>query len=441
MVSVLGIDLAYTDWRKNGSAVLSFEDEAWSRCQENVVSWPDCPISAAAMAGAIEIFVLENEISAVSLDGPQGWRDPAAPKARLGVGRACEKKSNTPGKTGVYGIAYPANWVEMAKFCEEVFTHLIERGYATLVNDPSTKALSAPALPKYYLLECFPTWTWRTSGLKPLPGHTNASPSVVLECAKRLIERYDLPRSALTDNHDDLQAIVAALPAAGLLQGPCIPMAVGESSSVFAPSGEIPAHRIEGLIWSAKPILSESTSAKTESDFAEATVTQLSEVAEANQEIFEEAKDYANPLLPDDRHPQTSRIIERGKALFLELVRRANAGESVGIGYAQFVCHLYGVEKFSQVSGHRYRPSDSGFVIRLAMEVTQAAGGRQKVTKHDVTILASMDTFIWNSRSPYDRPLKAWTSKWCKPLYSREDWLTVFPNGTRSMIKPDFIGS
>jgi hypothetical protein len=78
MISVLGIDLA-TNWRSLGSAVLSFEDARWIDCVPGAIVWPESTCDAAAIADAILTFALENRISAISLDGPQGWRDPATP--------------------------------------------------------------------------------------------------------------------------------------------------------------------------------------------------------------------------------------------------------------------------------------------------------------------------------------------------------------------------
>ena len=37
----------------------------------------------------------------------------------------------------------------------------------------------------YWMIECFPTSTWRTSGLKELPGHRRAPRNVVEQFARR----------------------------------------------------------------------------------------------------------------------------------------------------------------------------------------------------------------------------------------------------------------
>jgi hypothetical protein len=130
-----------------------------------------------------------------------------------------------------------------------VFAHLLELGRVQLVNDPASARLEPLPAGQYWLLECFPSSTWRAAGLKPLPGHAKAPPPVVAQHAAQLQARFGLPMGALTDHHDHLQAVVAALPAAALLGGPCAPVARGVPAEVVATTaGE---HRVEGIIWDA----------------------------------------------------------------------------------------------------------------------------------------------------------------------------------------------
>jgi hypothetical protein len=154
----------------------------------------------------------------------------------------------------------------------------------------------------------------------------------------------------------------------------------------------------------------------------------------AANEVFSAARDFDNPILPDERSPGTSDVLQRGIELFERLVASVNRGQPLGVGYAQFVCLLYNAERFSDVCGRNYLPSDSGFVIRLAMQITEAAGGRKDVSVDDITIQAGMDTFIWGSRKPYNRSPKAWENRWYPPCYTREDWLRVFPDGRRTLV-------
>jgi len=100
--------------------------------------------------------------------------------------------------------------------------------------------------------------------------------------------------------------------------------------------------------------------------------------------------------------------IKRGVHLFTHLALAANRGDAAGISYAGFLAYIHGVDEFHEVAGRNYLPSDSNTAIRIAWEVTSAAGGRKEITRATHTILAGMDTFIWSARPPYDRPARAW---------------------------------
>ena len=90
---------------------------------------------------------------------------------------------------------------------------------------------------------------------------------------------------------------------------------------------------------------------------AELTQTATLDVTEA---------DTQNPLL-----------IERGIKLLKHLVERANQEESVGVGYAQFVCCVHGVKSFQEVFNRPYLPSDTKYVLRLAHRITAATGRKE----------------------------------------------------------------
>ncbi len=51
---------------------------------------------------------------------------------------------------------------------------------------------------------------------------------------------------------------------------------------------------------------------------------------------------FRNPLLLDDRDDNGEELIERGVRLYRYLAQCANAGASIGVGYAQFVCCVHG---------------------------------------------------------------------------------------------------
>ena len=81
-------------------------------------------------------------------------------------------------------------------------------------------------------------------------------------------------------------------------------------------------------------------------------------------------------------------VLERGVKLFLDLVRRANNGEATGISYVGFVEHVH-EQRFSELRGRPWAPSDVGEALRLANRVT-AAAGRQRVRHGDIVIEAGM---------------------------------------------------
>lgn len=436
-LKVLGIDLACKSWADNGSALLSFAvggEPGWRECRPGAIDWPAGPLTPEAMARAVDGFAVACGVSAVSIDGPQGWRSPEA-GSRRGVGRWCEFQAGTPGKTGEYGSTYPGNYAGWVRFSIEVFEQLAALGNSVLANE--TDAGGTPLEPlepgRYYLLECFPTSTWRSSGLGPLPGHRKAPPDIVERYAAALVDRFGLPSGASTRHHDDLQAVVAALPAAALLGGPCDAVPRGQPRVRQLALGDAPDHWVEGLIWDACP-----RGAAAAAPHPAARAESIREAPGGGTTGPEDdAGDAANPILPDERDPSGDEVIERGVMLFRELVRCANAGHSLGIGYADFVRWVYGSRSFAEVDGHAYVPSDSGFVIRLAQRVTEAAGGRMDVSRGGVTIACGMDTFIWPLAHGHDRSIRAWESNWVRPPYSREDWQKVFPDGTRRLVDPD----
>lgn len=236
-------------WASLGSAILEFSEGGWTACATGVITASTGTCDPLEVAREIDRIALSAGCSAVAIDGPQGWRDPLS--NRSFVGRLCEKVTVTPGKTGTYGASYPGTWLRWINFSIAVFDHLLSKGHCLLANDSSLKN-GKSGEGGYLLLECFPTSTWRSSGLAPLKGHGIASEEIIA-CADQIRRAYDLPKSSVTDHHDNLQAIVCALPAAGLVGGPCGAIARGEPARMCLAQG-FPTHRIEGLIWDAVPL-------------------------------------------------------------------------------------------------------------------------------------------------------------------------------------------
>jgi len=185
-VSVLGIDLASKSWRDNGSALLTFERERFVGARVPAISWPlERALTPAELAEVVDGFARAEGVAAVSIDGPQAWRDPDAP-AEQGAGRACERAARTAGKTGVVGTCYPSTYLGWISFSVAVFGELAARAHVTLVEDTTAPVLSPPR-GSYHLLECFPTSTWRASGLARFRPRGGACRSRLtpLGCARR----------------------------------------------------------------------------------------------------------------------------------------------------------------------------------------------------------------------------------------------------------------
>ncbi len=243
---VLGIDLASRDWLDNGSAVIEFDDtkKVFTRVNGGAISWPRTPLTPAVLAEVIDEYSRREGICAVSLDGPQGWRHPEAPRQRRGVGRHCESACNTQGKTGEYPHTYPGNQRPWIEFCIDVFDQLTSKRGVVLAN--GTEWVPPEA---YVVLECFPTSAWRSSGLTALPGK-NSRPDLAPYISK-LRSAFRLPNFTV-QSHDDLQAVVAALTAVGAVGGPAIGVRQGEPSSIVLQGGK--TRRVEGLIWDVRPV-------------------------------------------------------------------------------------------------------------------------------------------------------------------------------------------
>lgn len=244
---VLGVDLASGKWSDNGSALLEFDGDRFTGFTAPAIVWPSRALDPGAIAVAIDAFARAEGVCAVSLDGPQGWRDPGSPDGTPGVGRRCEYACRTQGKTGVRPVTFPGSQRPWIEFCIEVFDRLLALPDVSLANDPAH-----PASPKtgYVLLECFPTSAWRSSGLDALPGKRKRPD--LAPYLEALTQAYALPGPPKpVTSHDDVQGLVAALCAVPFAGGPAIAEPRGASAwLIHGPGGAV---RVEGLIWDVRP--------------------------------------------------------------------------------------------------------------------------------------------------------------------------------------------
>ncbi len=242
MLAALGVDLASKSWRTNGTALVAWDDEGWRNVELGVIEWPATgKPTATRLAAEIEAFCVERGVAAVGLDGPQGWMEPASP---LGM-RACERALTTPGKTGRPGSCRPASALPWVELSIQVFSELLAAGRAELANDPDAVRLTPASPGRFHVVECFPSSTWRRAGLGPLPPRRRRPDLAAYGNA--LAGAFGLP-SVVVLGHDDLQALVAALPAAGVVGGPAEAVPAGRSSC------ETEGGLVEGLIWDAVPV-------------------------------------------------------------------------------------------------------------------------------------------------------------------------------------------
>jgi hypothetical protein len=241
---VLGIDVASRSWTANGSALIEYDAAGFRRVVPGAVAWPSGLLTPARLADAIDDFARTHAVDAAALDGPQGWRSPDTPAGTPGVGRRCEYECRTQGKTGVYPVTYPRNQRPWIEFSIQLFDALLARPDVVLA-DPETTIGAGAA---YAVLECFPTSTWRTSGLKPLPG--KGKRPALPPFSRALATAYGLP-AFVAQSHDDLQAVVAALAAVAVTGGPALPIRRGVAATTATAASD--RRRFEGFIWDAKP--------------------------------------------------------------------------------------------------------------------------------------------------------------------------------------------
>jgi len=252
-IRVLGVDLASRHWAENGTAVLAFRGMRWTSCAVDVLRWPGGVPNAQTLAEMILSYCIRHDIRAVALDGPLGWRDPnATAGSRPGVGRVAEYAVRAQGKTGNYGVCYPRTQRRWVELCVAVFAHLLRHPQCALVNSDSPMSLEAG---QFAVLETFPTMTWRTCGMKPLPSRRATTPEVQREALRGLARTFAMPPDLLPVDctHDEVQAIVAALAGVAVQGGPARPVFHGVPAFHCIGSSAVPRHLVEGYILAAAP--------------------------------------------------------------------------------------------------------------------------------------------------------------------------------------------
>jgi hypothetical protein len=200
--SVLSIDLAASEYSDNGFAFLPYGSHKPRFLKASDLGLMGKPI-ASALACAIERFSIQEDIRAVLLDGPQGWK---SPKTDIEHMRLCERILNTPTKTGKIGYIKPKTSLRYVAFSIHLF-HILRNdfGWNLLEEDWQKKPHQR------WVVETFPSKAWQTLGLHSLPAKSKSQTLHLSKWRKDLCAVTDLEIDPEV-THDELQAAVV-LPA------------------------------------------------------------------------------------------------------------------------------------------------------------------------------------------------------------------------------------
>lgn len=253
---VLGLDLALRRYRDIGTAMLSFEPGGDAmHVETDVISWPTGKPDVKSIARIVANHVERYEIHAVAIDATLAWREPEPDigPPRPGVGRWAERLLHTQSKTGPPGRTFPKTQQRWTQLGIELGQLWLQTAVADLVEVTRDQPCETLNTGRFYLLESYPTATWRAAGCKPLPGKSTfrKGGEDLQQWKRQLAERFDLQWPGEVTTHDDLQAVVTALPAVAWLGGPVhaqafgLPMRWREAVN--------PPQPFEGLIWIARP--------------------------------------------------------------------------------------------------------------------------------------------------------------------------------------------
>jgi hypothetical protein len=200
--NVLSVDLAAKKYEDNGLAFISYRGRKPKFPTPSDLQLEGKP-TTWDFAEALDSFCRSQNVRVLMIDGPQGWK---SPKTKVAHMRICERVLNTPAKTGLIGSVKPANYLRYITFSINLFHILrVDYGWSLLSED----WLDHPK--KRWIVEAFPSSSWRTLGLGKLPGKSNIKPKQlkIWRDDLTMMTGYLLPEKL---THDQLQAAVV-LPA------------------------------------------------------------------------------------------------------------------------------------------------------------------------------------------------------------------------------------
>ncbi len=236
----ISVDLASGNYSDVGVVVLT---RSGSEVLVSPVDLPAIGLSGKPNAEKLARFLVEFAeelgVTAIGLDGPQGWKSAGN---GLQHSRVCEAKLATQGKTGTPGVTKPGNYLGFISFCVDTFDALAELGWTRYTDSTPVGVRVA--------VETFPTAAWKSLGLRALPGKSKSKGQEVEDWSTHLI---GLGNIRLLDGltHDQLQAAVSGLGVLALSEG----RRRGFIAVGVAPFQEGP-HWLEGFI--INPLVEES---------------------------------------------------------------------------------------------------------------------------------------------------------------------------------------
>jgi len=207
-MAVVSVDLAYKKYRDIGMAVLE-SDNGGITCDFVRRDMHGVP-EPATLARYLSDLCTERRSDLLLLDGPQGWKDP---DNGLLHSRICERKLNTPAKTGLPGSVKPANYAPFVTFSIRVYGCLSELGWTRFSGEK--RDLDGTQL---LLVESFPLSAWRALGIPSLPAKRRTQQSDLDGRLRDLIDMFSLQVND-APGHDELQALVSGLAGVYLERG------------------------------------------------------------------------------------------------------------------------------------------------------------------------------------------------------------------------------
>lgn len=206
-MAVISVDLAYKRWRDLGIAMLSRRDRT---IDVAFIRPPDAPLAVDPLATYLDHLCDANGVRLLLLDGPQAWKDDANGFEHA---RVCERRLNTPAKTGLPRFVKPAAYGSFVRFSVAVYDALANCGWTRLERcddlwDGNRKTL----------VESFPLSAWKSLGMQALGSKRKAKPA---DITAKLDEVQALLPLTLADapTHDELQALVAGLAGIAMEEG------------------------------------------------------------------------------------------------------------------------------------------------------------------------------------------------------------------------------